>query len=151
MTTIRANFSVSDVRAMLEKKFRALDLAIIEALFDIGNACYSEATEQGSYKNRTGRLRSSVGFAVVKDGTIVKQGGFDTFLEGSEGSSKGKAYLESLLPSLKKGYCLLFVVGEDYAAYVESRGLNVISSAHSLGKLEFPKAIKKIKSLIKKM
>ena len=89
--------------------------------------------ELGNWNNQTGSLRSSVGFAVCRNGGIVRMSGFETILDGSEGSAKGRALCERLASEYAKyPYALFVVAGEDYAAYVEAVESKVVLAGGQL-------------------
>jgi hypothetical protein len=75
------------------------------------------------YTVQTGNLVSSVGYAVVQDGQIVTTSSFDAVSgpegNGTEGSTKGKAYVKELAMRFPQGYALILVAGMEYASYVQ--------------------------------
>lgn len=82
-------------------------------------------SKEDSWEDQTGNLRSSIGYVIVRNGTIVKRSGFekvdgpkrDTATE--DGSLIGANYAESLAKQYTKGFALIIVAGMDYASYVE--------------------------------
>jgi len=78
------------------------------------------AFEKGDYKDRTKNLRNSIGYFILKDNDVV----LSAFPGGQ--SSEAKAAL-SEVPS-RSGYRLIGMAGMSYAAEVESKGYNVITS-----------------------
>lgn len=124
--------------------------AIKDALEHIGGECLKEmrVKDQTRYKDQTNNLRSSTGFTIVENGTIVETSGFLPEGNGKEGdgfkgSADGKAYAESLASDVE-GIALVLSAGMDYATYVESKGLNVLDSAKALAKREYPEFLKAI-------
>lgn len=108
---------------------RALDKWVedcIENLEFVGEACVAEARTAGSYTDRTGNLRSSVGYVISVDGDIRKKGGFESDKPGAE---EGARYAESLVGQYPQGIVLIVVAGMNYAAYVSANGYNVLDSA----------------------
>ena len=103
---------------------------VIRALKRIGEECVDEAVESGNYTDRTGNLRSSIGFVVASDGEVVEEGGFYS-LGGPEGPSVGRAKAYTLA-SHSSGICLILVAGMHYAEYVADKGFNVLDSAENL-------------------
>ena len=86
----------------------------------------------GNYTDRTGNLRSSIGYAVVKDGQILKQdhqvAGQGT--EGQKGVNQSRMLVEILAQEYSSGWMLIGVAGMDYALWVENlHGKDVISSS----------------------
>lgn len=83
-----------------------------------------------SWYDRTGNLRSSVGYLLTKDGK--KQGGsaFEAVGASAEGSVKGLQYAHQLAKQRNTGWSLIIVAGMEYAEFVERiEGKDVLSSA----------------------
>ncbi len=120
---------------------------VVDVFVKIGEYGYKLAVSRGNYQDRTGNLRSSIGYGVVVNGRLEKTGGFEQFASGSDGVSTGKNRLRELVSECRAGYIsLLFVVGEDYASYVEAMGYDVLT----LSEIEcFHKAEEMINGLFK--
>jgi len=80
-----------------------------------------------SFNDKTGNLRSSIGYSVFLNGKQVS-GNFTAVKGGSEGKSIGQSLAKSI-GSLLKGFSLVIVAGMDYAQEVEARGKDVISGS----------------------
>ena len=103
---------------------------IIESLCRIGEEVVTLAklipSERG-FTDRTGNLRSSIGYVVCKDGQPIKIA-FEAVKGGHEGVHTGqKLALE--VGANSEGYTLVVVAGMNYAVYVESKGRDVLTSA----------------------
>lgn len=79
-----------------------------------------------SWFDQSGNLRSSIGYVIVHDGTIIGSGGFQK-VNGpnrgettTEGSKEGRNFAESLAAKYPSGYALIVVAGMEYASYVEA-------------------------------
>ncbi len=74
------------------------------------------------YKDRTANLRSSLGYFILKDNTVI--GG------NVDGTAKGKEEAKAILMDIptRSGIRLVGVAGMNYASAVESLGYNVIST-----------------------
>lgn len=82
------------------------------------------AFPKGDYQDQTANLRSSIGYFILKDGSVLHQN-----LQGTpEGNSAARTVLGTIKMSQKQGFQLIGVAGMDYASHVESRGYNVITS-----------------------
>ena len=97
--------------------------------------------------NRTGNLRSSIGFVVVKDGRIISRGGFervdgpDRAKTSVDGSQVGQELAESLARNYPKGYALIVVVGMEYAVLLQSvENKDILAS----GEIYLKKELKKL-------
>lgn len=91
----------------------------------IGEQFVNDARENGSYTDRTGNLRSSIGYVILKNGQQIGGGGF----KGGEGERKGNDVLNGAKARYPVGYVLIVVAGMDYAAAVESKGRDVLSGS----------------------
>lgn len=106
---------------------------IISELTKHGNNFIRDARlkEQGSYTNRTTRLRNSTGYVVSRDGKVVKSD-FDSYsvngVATEEGKALGLAYATEIATTLK-GYALVCVAGANYGLYVEAKGYDVITGS----------------------
>lgn len=101
---------------------------ILSDLRFIAQGCYERAINSKTFQDDTGALRSSIGWAVCKDGSIVYQGGFSG--GNSDGKRKGLEVVRSLAKS--KGISLVLVAGMEYASYVEAKGFDVNTSGELL-------------------
>ena len=59
---------------------------------------------------------------IAEDGKVVHEGGFDTVLDGAEGSEKEgvRSVASGSREGFRKGMVLIVVAGMEYAAYVEA-------------------------------
>lgn len=82
---------------------------------------------QGGFGDVTGNLRSSIGYFIVKNGQVVESLVYsgNSGTDRKKGVSAGKQLIESW--PKKPGIQLVGFAGMNYASFVESRGLNVIS------------------------
>jgi hypothetical protein len=105
------------------------------------------AREEGSYKDRTGNLRSSIGYVIVSDGTILEYA-FQKASEGSEGDKgvdAGYELAKKISTSYTTGMVLIGVAGMNYALAVEAiKGLDVITGASIQTEQWLKKALKAI-------
>ena len=111
--------------------------AIINALEYVGTQCQNEARTGKTYKDVTGNLISSVGYVVLKDGVSVSGGG------------GGNAELEKQSAKHQKGIALIVVAGMNYAAAVEARNFNVLTSAELLAEQLVPQLLKQLGFTVK--
>lgn len=105
----------------------------IDALARIGEECVTEARENGDYLDQTGNLRSSIGYAIIKNGQVIVSSSFESVRQGSVGQNQGRKLIQSLIPEFGRNIVLVVVAGMNYAAYVETKR-NVISSSELLAK-----------------
>jgi len=147
---IKLTTPMAEIDALFASEAVKNDKLVIQALSNLGDMCIAEArdrAEEDSWFNQTGNLRSSIGYIVVVHGSIVKMSGFETVLNGSEGSMTGRKLAEELSKKYSSGHALVVVAGMNYAEYVEAKdGKSVLASAELLAHSEFYNVMEKLKS-----
>lgn len=108
----------------------------------VGEQCVNDARLTGSYTDRTGNLRSSIGYIIIDNGQIVTLSGFRQVAKGHEGISRGKSFAQQIAAEIGPRLALVIVAGMNYAAYVQDRGYNVLDSAEELAQKLIPQLIK---------
>lgn len=126
---IERKYKESDVARALADAVEGQKRAAARWLCYVGEAAVAEARTNGSYTDRTGNLRSSVGYAVSMDGRVVQAAGFK---DGDGGA--GRAFALRCVREYPLGAALVVVAGMEYAAYVSARGYNVLESAELLAR-----------------
>lgn len=149
---IRANFSKDDVKARFDAFLQEVERKQIERLQRLGEMCLIEARNNKGYMMQTGALLSSTGYEVFVDGVAIHTQ-FDV-ANGAESAAAAKGIkagqsIAEKVGKETKGIALVVVAGMNYAAYVEARGYNVLSSAEHLAERELPKMLEKLISNIK--
>lgn len=99
---------------------------IIELFQYVGEEVVNSARQHGSYKDRTGNLRSSIGYVIVIKGNIVAQS-FPG--KKTEGKSTAVDRAKELAGKHSTGVNLIVVAGMQYAAAVESKGRDVLTGS----------------------
>ena len=102
-----------------------------------------DKTKEESWTDRTGNLRSSIGYEVFNHNDKMVDYDFPKVLEGSDGQKKGKALVDELSKNYQDGVTLLLVAGMEYAEYVERKGYDVLAKTSLEAESLAPKAIKK--------
>lgn len=138
---LRAKFKRSDIRVFLEREKQKAHDVIITFLAYLGEECINQAKEFGSYTDRTGNLRSSIGYMVLDHGQVVRS----LFKGDQVGQNEGEKYARSLVSDHLDGFVLLVVAGMKYAVHVESRGFDVLDSAQNLAEKRLPSVLRQIK------
>jgi hypothetical protein len=98
---------------------------ILQTLQYAGETFVNKARISGNYKDRTGNLRSSIGYIILKDGKIVDR----NFEGGKEGKDEGQKAANEVASQYPDGYVLIGVAGMKYAAYVEAKSFDVITGS----------------------
>lgn len=137
---MRMTTSIREVEGFIKAQQEALERVVVNVLARVGEECLTIAREQGNYTDRTGNLRSSIGYAVVNKGFISTLGFVKLTKEGHDGADEGLAFLrERASKASKDGISLVMTAGMDYAAYVEAmKGKWVLSKVE----IEAPKKAK---------
>ncbi len=123
--------------------------AIVLLLSYVGIRCTNIARTNGNYIDRTGNLRSSVGYVVAMDGNIQMMSDFVAISgqdgNGQDGTSVGKEYAKALISKYPKGIVLVIVAGMHYAKYVAATGRDVLDSAELTAKRLIPRMLNDLK------
>lgn len=150
---IKANFTKDDVKKRFDAFLDMVEQKQIARLQRLGEMCLIEARSNKGYMMQTGALLSSTGYEVFVDGVAIHSQ-FDAASGAeSEAASKGVQTGKSIAEKIgkeTKGVALVVVAGMNYAAYVEARGYNVLSSAEHLAERELPRMLEKLITNIKR-
>lgn len=150
---IKPNFTKDDVRKRFDSFLNEIEKKQIARLQRLGEMCLVEARTNKGYMMQTGALLSSTGYEVFVDGVAIHSQ-FDA-ASGAEsnaaemGIKSGQSIAETIGKGTK-GIALVVVAGMNYAAYVEAKGYNVLSSAEHLAERELPRMLEKLISNIKR-
>ena len=150
---IKPNFTKDDVRKRFDAFLNEIEKKQIARLQRLGEMCLVEARTNKGYMMQTGALLSSTGYEVFVDGVAIHSQ-FDA-ASGAEsnaaetGIKSGQSIAESIGKGTK-GIALVVVAGMNYAAYVEAKGYNGLSSAEHLAERELPRMLEKLISNIKR-
>lgn len=132
-------------KAFLDKQLAMWKQAIVNNLIYVGEAALTQARNGHRYQDQTGNLTSSIGYAILVDGRVHKQSDFKVVLNGQNGASEGKKFLQRLISQNSKGIVFIMVAGMPYAQYVEAMNLDVLDSAEVLAKKMIPEIMKALK------
>lgn len=139
------------LNAKLSVKRSEITDFIIFRFEQIGEEAVKIAREKGSYHDITGNLRSSIGYIILNDGQIVRQGRSETFPgkdgkgDGAKGAAEGQALLNRLKAKFPWGIVLIICAGMEYAAFVENvKHKDVLTSAEHLAESLMKKLLGKL-------
>lgn len=139
----------AELKKIIEEEFQRAHELTLRALSYLGERCVIEARDrpqEESWIDRTGNLRSSVGYIISYNGNIVSYGGFKKAYSGSLGTYNGKRFAESIVKKYQTGYALVVVAGMNYAEYVEAMDNKVVlASAELFARKELSKMMEKLK------
>jgi len=114
-----ARWSDKDIDDIFKTYEDATVTKIIEAFAYIGEQFVNAARRNGTYTDRTGNLRSSIGYVIVINGDVVRK----HVATKSDATADVEALIESVR-GLYRGIVLIGFAGMNYAAAVESVGGN---------------------------
>ena len=150
----KANFSMGDVHNTFADYAARVHRATVKVLQYIGEHCVKLAREKGTYNDITGNLRNSIGYVLVKNGSIISKN-FEQRVESKVVSSaNGKGILEGealaveLASRVNKGYALIVVAGMHYAHYVETLNKDVLDSAERWANEQVPRLMQRLKTQV---
>lgn len=140
----------SKARELIEKKLREKDDEIGRRLLFMGELLCNHARtitpghSTGGYDDITHNLRSSIGFRIFRDGEVYAEGGFQS-VGGQQGEEEARKALDNADDIPANGWCIVIVVGMNYAGAVEAKGYNVLH----LTEVEMMKQLDKLKKELK--
>ena len=120
---IQCRQSEKDINDLFAEIARIIRDEILRTLKYLGEQCNTRIRDRSakeSWIDRTGNLRSSIGYAVFDYGKKAVESSFKVVLEGNEGIREGRRYIDELASEFAKTYALVVVAGMSYAEYVEA-------------------------------
>ncbi len=147
---------MSAVQDYLNEQIEEKQKILLEIVFYVGEAGLFVARVNGSYIDRSGNLRSSVGYVVVKNGQIVYISSFEQVPARDasnptmrKGSDEGRDFAKKVIRDFPEGVALVEVAGMNYAGYVSAKGYDVLDSAEDEVKRLFLSLLKKYGFIVK--
>lgn len=145
---------MKQVNAYLSAGASRIQTLTIRALARLGEETVRLARDRApelSWIDRTGNLRSSVGYVILHNGTIVVYSDFKQVKQGSEGVKTGKEFALEIATQFSNEYVLVVVAGMNYAEFVEARdNKDVLATPELFARKELPKMIEKLKKQVAK-
>lgn len=125
MAGVKALFTGKQVANIFEQFEKEADKKLLQTLQYLGEQFVNKARISGNYTDRTGNLRSSVGYIILNNGKII-----DSNFQGKQkGKNQGISVANEVAITHPVGYVLIGVAGMNYAAYVEAKGFDVITGS----------------------
>ena len=110
-----------------------VELAMKLLLQEFGEELVAFAKDTHTYTDRTGNLTNSISYAIVRKKEIL----YYNEVQREEANAAALKVAMKMAENLSDAYSLIVVAGMNYAAFVESRGYNVILPAELKAKQEF--------------
>lgn len=123
------------VSAGMRKVAVATDKAMVTAFSFAGEHAVTgiRTRAMSSWEDQSSNLRSSIGYAVIRKGSIVIMSGFEVVAGGKDGSARGKRMTAELAQEYSQyPYALIVVAGMEYAVYVEAMDNKVVLAGGQL-------------------
>lgn len=141
---VKPKFTKGDIKNVGFDLVNRIELAIISRFQYIGETFVVNARiktkQEGGFGNITGNLRSSIGYIILKNGKTLKEN-YEVSGTGSKGLQTAKALMREIKAKFNTGYVLVVIAGMNYAAAVESRGLDVITGSSKIAEEDLREAI----------
>ena len=151
---IRMTTPFNEVQAAIRAEKERAEMLTIRALAHLGDMCVIEArnrSQEESWIDQTGNLRSSIGYVISHNGKIVQISDFKQVKNGSEGKQTGMDLAKELVQQYTNDYVLVVVAGMNYAEYVEAMNNKVVlASAELFARKELPVMMEKLKTQLAK-
>lgn len=138
----------ANIDRYIAERIESINAALVYRMCAIGeqvlNAARTGNFSAKPYTDRTGNLRSSIGYVVSLDGEIVQMSSFHVVKGGGKGADTGKDFAKQLVKDYPKGIVLIVVAGMHYAAYVSAKGYDVLESAELLAERLVPQMLEQL-------
>ena len=151
---IRMATKLDEIHNTLMREAQRVERLTIRALSYLGEQCVIRVRDRGgdkSWYDQSGNLRSSVGYVIAHNGSIIQYSDFNHVKQGSQGVKVGKDLAEELAKRYSNDYALVIVAGMNYAEYVEAMdNKDVLASTELWAINQVPKMLEKLKIQIAK-
>ena len=119
-------FPKDEVRRRCDRFMQAVELQHLTGLTRIGENFVTNSRLRGSYQDRTANLRNSTGYTIIINGEVRSMTS-----QMGEGGTKANEHMKSIVSRKRQAgiTSIIGVAGMEYAADVESRGYDVITSS----------------------
>ena len=136
-------FNMADVNKYIKGQQELIEQAIINRLKFVGEKFIRNARSNDTYKDRTGNLRSSIGYVIIKDGQQISD-----FFPGNkpDGKAKGLKVAQDAALKFPDGIVLICVAGMDYAAAVESNNYDVLTASSITAEEDLKRGLQELKN-----
>jgi hypothetical protein len=168
---IRPTFNASQIAKMIADKRLAIQNAILSRLQFAGEEFVVNARNTDTYHDQTGNLRSSIGYVVYHNGQLLSdnfqavgarkrygtsnhnavQKKYGTGTKTDEGVMKARELADEVAAEHPQGFVLVCVAGMEYAASVEARGYDVITTSSISAVKDLKQAMRDLKSKINRL
>lgn len=156
---VKCSSSHQSIVAYFNAVIRIVKEEMVNGLSYLGEQCVVKIkgrSQEESWFDRTGNLRTSIGYAVADHGRSVIESAFEQVKNGTKGAQEGKALLNELTKLYSDTYALIVVAGMNYAERVEAiESKDVLASTELWAKnkldTHIKRIVKKIEQRIKRL
>ena len=147
---LRSAGSINFFREKVNAAKLNIETATLLRLQRLGEMAVAHAKSvppESGFMDRTGNLRSSIGYAVYLNGSLKTK----NFSGTGEGVNQGIEVCNDVAKDYPTGWLLVVVAGMEYALAVESRGRDVLTTAEQLVQQLMPIELEKLRNAVKRM
>lgn len=149
---VRLTSKLDEIHKVLLNEAVRVEKLTVRALAYLGEQCVRRIRDRPggkSWFDQSGNLRSSVGYVIARNGSIIQYSDFNQVKQGSQGVKVGKDLAEELARRYSNDYVLVIVAGMNYAKYVEAMDNKDVLASTELWAIEqVPKMLEKLKKQI---
>lgn len=141
-------FNVADLMRGVNSEVQKMEQFILNELNYVGLEFVRNARSKADFTDRTGNLRSSIGYIILKNGKVVSEN-FEESGQGTDkvsGKSKGFEFAMEIAKS-DLGFLLIVVAGMEYAVFVESKGYDVITGSSMIAENDLQAVFAKLEAM----
>lgn len=135
----------SEVLAEVERKIERINRKIKRSLQyagEVGVNIARDPQHAGTFTDRTGNLRSSIGSVVIEEKQNASFNGFGAVGEEGKSGAEGKQYAREVISEVHQPHALAVVAGKEYASYVAAKGYDVLDRAEIESRRTFEQLMK---------
>lgn len=130
---------MNDIKAQIDKAKVGFEESLLDEFRRTGEQFISDARSIRTYQDQTGNLRSSIGYALFKDGQMLERS-----FPGGDGTGSGTSLAEWVAERYPKGILLVVVAGMFYAKYVEAKSYDVLTGSSYAAEAKIKERVKKL-------
>lgn len=133
MISISADFDINSLNDLIDDEVENWFDGMVGSYRRAGRQFVERAVAKAAFNNITWNLRSSIGYLIIYNGEVLESY-FKDLKDGTEGQEVGRDYALFVAKLIDEGdgLAMALVAGEEYAYFVQSKGIDVIevSSGH---------------------
>lgn len=135
----KAAFTMNDVKAHMDKAKQGFEESLLDEFRRTGEQFIADARSIRTYQDQTGNLRSSIGYALFKDGQLL-----ESSFPGGDVTGSGSALAGNVAKDYQRGILLVVVAGMFYAQYVEAKSYDVLTGSSYAAETNIKARVKKL-------